>query len=367
MKVSGYTRLKIADRPNSFSLRGGILDIATKEKTGIRIELWGDVIDSIRVYNLDTQKSVEVLEKITIFPKSEYLLERNIEEIAKDIEEKIVVTEEAKKQVLSDIENIIAGNYYEYVEKYFSYFYKNRATILDYISEEDLIVIDDKKEINQTSNGLIKNYNIHNENIVNHLKSVPIDIYNYLKNYEEIIENISGNGNPLIYLNEKNEIFIDKNSMIAKRNETEFSYKEINFFRSEVDVLFKELALESTKKTIYIMCDANLDIIFNYLETKKNNMNLDFLNTEIAEKIRNLEFEKTDKKEEKPGIYLIDRKIPEGFEITEINAKFINISAIVKAKKEIKVSKDSFKKAEKIVFADLEVGDYVVHRVNRNW
>ena len=65
----GYERMPQAENPGQFALRGGILDLFPMTgETGVRIELWGDEVDSIRSYDPQTQRSLENLESIRIFP-----------------------------------------------------------------------------------------------------------------------------------------------------------------------------------------------------------------------------------------------------------------------------------------------------------
>ncbi len=53
----GYERQEVVENKAEFSVRGGIIDVAVSEKEGIRIELWGDEIDSIRTFDINTQRS----------------------------------------------------------------------------------------------------------------------------------------------------------------------------------------------------------------------------------------------------------------------------------------------------------------------
>ena len=53
----GYVRYDLIDGRGQFSIRGGIIDISLTEKMGIRIELWGDEVDSIRYFNIVSQRS----------------------------------------------------------------------------------------------------------------------------------------------------------------------------------------------------------------------------------------------------------------------------------------------------------------------
>ena len=77
----GYSRCELIEGRGQFSVRGGILDISINETTGIRIEFWGDEVDSIRNFNISSQRSINTLEKATIFPAHEYILEDKIENI----------------------------------------------------------------------------------------------------------------------------------------------------------------------------------------------------------------------------------------------------------------------------------------------
>ena len=70
----GYARFELIDGRGEFSIRGGIIDIAITETKGVRIELWGDEIDSIRHFNIISQRSIDTIEKIEIFPAHEYIL-----------------------------------------------------------------------------------------------------------------------------------------------------------------------------------------------------------------------------------------------------------------------------------------------------
>lgn len=68
----GYERESQIEGPGQFSVRGGILDVfPLTEELPVRIEMWGDEIDSIRSFDVESQRSVENLEEIVIYPASE--------------------------------------------------------------------------------------------------------------------------------------------------------------------------------------------------------------------------------------------------------------------------------------------------------
>ncbi len=69
----GYEREEQIEGPGQFAIRGGILDIyPLTEEVPIRIELWGDEIDSIRTFDVESQRSIENLQEITIYPATDF-------------------------------------------------------------------------------------------------------------------------------------------------------------------------------------------------------------------------------------------------------------------------------------------------------
>lgn len=70
----GYERVGQVEMPGQFSVRGGIVDIyCLTEENPWRIELWGDEIDSIRSFDPESQRSLENLEELTIYPAVEHI------------------------------------------------------------------------------------------------------------------------------------------------------------------------------------------------------------------------------------------------------------------------------------------------------
>jgi len=73
MVLLGYDREEQIEGPGQFAVRGGILDIyPLTEEVPIRVELWGDEIDSIRTFDVESQRSIENLQEITIYPASDF-------------------------------------------------------------------------------------------------------------------------------------------------------------------------------------------------------------------------------------------------------------------------------------------------------
>ena len=142
----GYERYDLIEGKGQFSVRGGIVDIATSKNSGVRIEFWGDEIDSIRKFSLATQRTVKMLDDIEIFPSFEFLLETDVDTVCERIEEKIYPNS-VKEKVKDDIYQIKNGEFLTKIDKYFDCFYQETDTLLDYLPEDCIIFIDEIAKI----------------------------------------------------------------------------------------------------------------------------------------------------------------------------------------------------------------------------
>ena len=155
----GYEKNYQAETMGEFSVRGGIIDIfPLTEETPFRIELWGDEVDSIRSFDPESQRSIENLEEIYIYPACELVLteeeRRNgVARIQKEAEKtaekfrKEMKTEEAYR--IKSMADQIAEETMEYgitagLDAYLSYFCEERVSLLDYLKKEDSIVFLDE-------------------------------------------------------------------------------------------------------------------------------------------------------------------------------------------------------------------------------
>lgn len=243
----GYSRCDLIEGRGQFSVRGGIVDISLTEKEGIRIEFWGDEIDSIRYFNIISQRSTENIDKITIYPAHEYILEKSIDSVISKIR-KTVYNEKVQNQIEQDIEIIKTGNYINKIDKYFDAFYDEQETILDYLSNKFLVILDEITKIKQRA----INVNKDSQNIIQLLmdkeKIVPDAIKN-ICNFEQIQEKLES----------KQIIYIEKldNDIKLQAEKYNWVYKEKNFVKTEIEIFFKEILKAQENKTkVYILAET---------------------------------------------------------------------------------------------------------------
>ena len=339
----GYSRCEFIEGRGQFSVRGGIVDISINENLGVRIEFWGDEVDSIRNFNITSQRSINTLDKIKIYPAHEFVLDNSIEEICKKITKKL--TEEKQEEILEqDIEQIKAGNYISKIDKYFNEFYDKQSTLLEYLNDNYLIILDEiskiearQRNISQDNSNLIKN-------LIEKEKIVP-----------EALENITSiDLNQLE--NEKSVIYFEKQDIVTNRQAEKytFNYRQINYYKSEIENLFEDIKRwNKEQKSIYVM-----------VSTKEKAKKL----KEILEKeeIACTIDEKLDKtiivKSTEKIVTITIGKLPNGFENFEINQVVVSADELIEGKKKKTFANKAYKEGEKVVFADLKIGDYVVHK-----
>ena len=322
----GYERNDLVENKGQFSIRGGIVDIGLSEKQGIRIEFWGDEVDSIRYFNIASQRSTEMVQEVLIEPAHEFIVE-NIEDVCKKIEQKY--------NEQSDIEMIRNGSYISKIDKYFNEFYEEQNTILDYINKNYIIFIDENSKIQARKNNIILDNNNLIKSLIEKEKFIP-----------ETIKNISG----FEYdLKNMQTIYLQESDLYTHQNRYEFRYRTINFFKSEIDIVIADI------KT-YINDNKKIIILGGTQNTCKKILNL--LNDrqiphKYAEKIENV----------KNGEVIVTLgSISSGFECYDLKLVVINMSEGLEQVAKRKKSSNAFKEAQKVVYADLKPGDYVVHK-----
>ena len=155
----GYERSAQVDAMGQFSIRGGIIDIfPLTEETPVRIELWDDEVDSIRSFDLESQRSIEQLERITLYPAAEVVLSRN--QIASGIrrlkeEEKSyerALWDQGKREEAGRIRGIIEdltqeledGCWAGGLDAYVKYFFQDTVSFLDYFPAGDSVIFLDE-------------------------------------------------------------------------------------------------------------------------------------------------------------------------------------------------------------------------------
>ena len=135
---SGYVRCENVEGKGQFAVRGAILDIyPVQMNQPVRIELWGDEIDSISYFDTDTQRRGDAVPEVKISPASEILyhpeeLKENIRDFSSKIRGKY--KDKIQEHLHHDIDRMDAGLQIVNTDKYYSLIYDKNYYLTDYLS-----------------------------------------------------------------------------------------------------------------------------------------------------------------------------------------------------------------------------------------
>ena len=339
----GYERTELTEGNGQFCIRGGIIDISISENLGVRIELWGDDIDSIRYFNLSSQRSTEMAEKVEIIPLHEYLLETDKETVCNKILDNNY-TEKQQENAEEDVRKIKEESYVSKVDKYIDYFYSKTETILDYLPQDTIILIDEKSKVEARKENIKNDYDNLIKSLTERKKIIPQILQNS-KISESLEENI--NLSNTIYLENQ-----DKAKKIAQI-EYNFNNRQINYFKSEIESFVKDINnnLVQNKEVIILVENKEKAKKLSKILTDFNVLNS--INEKNADIIKNKE----------NIVHIEIGKLSSGFEDIDNNLIVIDANNVIDSdKRKRRSTHSSFKEGEKVVFADLKAGDFVVHK-----
>ena len=342
----GYERADLVDVKGQFSIRGSIIDIGTSKTKGIRIEFWGDEIDSIRVFNISSQRTIKMLEEAKIYPSNEFILVDNLEDIIKKIEKR-------ENYLPEDIELIKQNRYFSKIDKYFNDFYKKTGTLLDFIPKSFIIAIDDISKIEKRQNNILKDNNQLIKSLLEKQRFIPDSLVNVGK-----IESLSKY--QTIYL-EESDVAAIKKDLRFSNNIYNFKYRDIHFYKSEIQILVNEIKKSANKNSKIVILAGNEsgakkiekllqqeEINYKYLET------LQLEGEDKGKKVKN--------EYEKEQVIIASGNLSSGFRNYDLNLLVVTGEEFLAIERKKIKRDDAYSAGEKIVFADLENGDYVVHK-----
>ena len=348
----GYKREDMVEEKGQFSIRGGIIDIFAADRDNpYRIELFDTEIDSIRLFDVDSQRSLESLDKISLpqareivindsyRPKLLENLERELRTsltnlklgvIRERVEDKFgLLLEESKEAYSSTSMDLIKP----FIPK------EELESILDYFPDRALIILDEPKRI---------------EDEYEKKKSVFEFQYKDLLQSGEVLESHLNIYHSFLELKKKisRHLILTKTALIKTvayfkpKAIYNFSSKSIQFFNKKLDILKEELD--------HYMYRGFKVIILVSTKERGRRLEKDFLDLGIVASF----VENRDRSIKSGQILISLGNLEKGFEYSDIKFVLITerqIFGVSRAKK------SRVKKSEGLSFQDLSISDYVVH------
>ncbi len=145
----GYQSAPVVEGPGEFSRRGGIIDVFPPSAPApIRIELFGDEIESLRHFDPATQRSQTLLKQAVITPATE-ALPRYGPRVAEALAawDLSALSDDDAEPLARDREALAAGSAFHGIEFYLPLLYSHPATVLDFFPPEGLVIVKDQDEL----------------------------------------------------------------------------------------------------------------------------------------------------------------------------------------------------------------------------
>lgn len=358
--LNGYERVVQVEQPGQFCIRGGIVDVyPLTEDNPVRIELWDTEVDSIRTFDVESQRSVERVEGLYLYPASEMFftkeqLDRGLEQIRISAERQSKALNKQgrgeaslkiRKQAEAVTEAIEESWRITGLDSYRTCFYDETQTLIEYFPENTALFVDEPVRVSEKTE---VSYSEFAESMTQRLEKGYLlpEQAELMVELPEIVSRLQTGTS--VYLSGIDQ----KGSKLTARKAFSLEVKNANTYQNGFDLLIQDLKRwkKNGFRTI-LLCPSR---------TRAERMAKDLQEYELL-----AYYTEDEDKEVQPGeICVLYGNLHRGFEYPLIKFVVIAESDLFgkekKKKRRKKYGKDG--SGQKIRdFTDLNVGDYVIH------
>ncbi len=339
----GYLRVEQVDGTGQLAVRGGILDFFMPSSAQpCRIEFWGDEIDTISSFDLETQRRTDPLDSFVITPSCELIVE-DAEQLAGKIEARAKTLRGknapvARALLMQEAETLRTGGRLGTVDKFYSLIYEKPATIFDYLNEDDLIFASEQTKLRERLRGVSGQWS---EDLKDFLAEGILckGLDTFSGDWTELLRGLSSHRTLLL------DNYTRGTSELPLKTLVNFNARQLSPWSGSVGVLCDDLASFSTgqKKCVVLAgTQKAAEVLFDELHQRGFQCSLLGENSGITGS----------------GVYVSGGSLSSGFEYPEAGfclITHVQIAASQKKKPRRSKSRSLFSLAE------LSPGDYVVH------
>jgi len=351
---TGYERTDAVEGAGQFAIRGGIMDVCTAvNEMAYRAEFWGDTVDSIRVMDLKTQRSVEKKDRMTLFPMRELVCgesvyRRGIEKIEKEFNKTIEKYISAGEFELADRLRESAGElvsgggvHARGLDAYFKYFYDDETTLLDYLDDDSVIIFDEPARVAEHAENVFAEFNesVKNRILAGYLLPGQIDM---VVPYARILT-LASRFRQVLFSTVMRSV-----RDFSPRETVHFSIKSSGVVKNQIQLLLDDLR--------YLVKNNYRAVILAGARTRCENLAGEISGAGISCVYR----ETLDEAPLEPGVVTVSKgSLNKGFEYQDIRLIVITDREIFGEEKRNRKARAKNRRIDS--FLDLKVGDYVVH------
>ncbi|GFR38411.1 transcription-repair-coupling factor [Insulibacter thermoxylanivorax] len=336
----GYERTDMVEKKGEFSIRGGIMDVyPLTADEAYRIEWFDDEIDSIRTFDPSDQRSIHRVESLTITPAREIIADEQRmakaadhaaellnEQLAKMTDRR--AKEQLEEHIREDIARLRDGHYFQEIYKYISLLYPERQTIIDYMPEDTIMIVDEPNRLLETARQLERDEGETVTDLLSEGRTLPAFVLS--KTHEQVLQYKKF---PMLYI----QLFLRQVPHTQPQNIVNFVTRAMQNFHGQMNVLKAEADRWAKAETQVLILASD------------------------EERINRLRRVLADYKIETPRI--IKGNLQSGFEFPTGRIAVITEGEVFSQKqRKVRRSDRKIDNAERIKsYTELKVGDYVVH------
>lgn len=346
----GYRRESVVSHIGEFSLRGGIVDIYPLIGKPVRIELFDTEVDSIRDFDVETQRSKENIEEVNITTASDYII---TDDVLKHTKLKLKEAyENTRPKIEKSARNDLKETYesfklfestmfdHQVLRRLVSFMYEQPATIMDYFKDDAIVAVDEHNRIKETEQTLITEVDEFMQNLIESGKGFIDQNFLQYDGFEALLKHY-----PVTYFT------LFTATMPVQLNEIiKFSCKPVQQFYGQYDIMRSEFQrFIQNDYTVIVL--AETEVRKERIQSMLNEMHIPtFIDT-------------PSQRNDGGNAIITEGSLSEGFELPYMQLVVVTERELFKSKQKKKPKQQkTLTNAEKIKsYQDLKVGDYVVH------
>ncbi len=354
----GYERCIQVESPGQFAVRGGILDVfPMTDEVPYRIEFWDEEVDTIRSFDVESQRSIENVEQLNIYPATEFIftppmVEKGKKKIEQEFEQYYNSLKADKrldearriKEIIGEfLERISEYNGSVAMDSFVSYFYEKTMSFFDYFTKENTIFfVDEPLRMDERAGAVETEFR---EGMAGRIESGYIlpSQADAIYSYKELCVKLAHQKTVLLSTMEY------KVANLSVQKKYDFTVKSVSPYNKNFDVLVKDLKAWKERKYRIILISSS--------KSRAKRLSQDLLDFDL-----NAFYSEDYTRPVNQGeIFVASGPLHRGFEYPMIKFVVISESDIFGSKKSKKLKKKNYEGNRVHSFTDLNVGDYVVH------
>lgn len=356
----GYEKTDSVDGVGQFAIRGGIIDIfPLTEECPYRIDLWDTEIDTIKSFDVESQRSIEVVDSIDIYPASEMVLSKRristgIAKIDKEYQlryeelRKTFQTEQAARlthQIEALKNQLVEFNAMAGVDSFIDYFYSSTVSLTDCLPRETVVMLDEPCKISELATA-------YEDEFINSMNSrleagyiLPSQM-KLLYSFDVLVEKIRG------FQMFSFSLLPKENPYFSCAHSTELLFKSVTSYKNRFDTLVSEIKKwrEKAYRVILIVPSA----------TRGKRLADNLMDNDVS-----CFYSDNHDRALSPGEVMVTfGRMRSGFECQELHLAVISEGDIFSRRSDGKRKRKSGQQPKGEViksFEDISVGDYVIH------